>query len=265
MGISEENMTQVHPTAVVSPGAELAPGVSVGAYSIIGDHVIIGSDTTVGPHVIIEGHTRIGKKNYIFPFACIGTPPQDIGYRGEDTRVTIGDENVIREYVTIHRATTKENRVTVVGSYNYIMAYCHIAHDCVLGDHIIMANGVTFGGHTHVGDSANFGGIVAVQPFVRIGTHAYIGGLSGIVQDIPPFMIAAGSRAKLFGVNQKGLIRDGFTPETIDGLKRAYRIIWRENRIFTEGVQQARQEIAPFPELETLLAFFEGSRSGILK
>ena len=258
-------MVEIHPTAIVSPGAELASGVKVGPYSIIGDHVAIGSDTIIGSHVVIEGHTQIGERNRISPFSCIGTPPQDISYSGEDTRVKIGNDNVIREYVTINRASTKENWETIVGSHNFIMAYSHIAHDCILGDNIIMANLATFGGHTHVGDYANFGGLAAVHQFVRIGVHTFIAGGAEVSQDIPPFMMAAGSRAKLYGISQKGLRRHGFSRETIDGLKKAYRIIWRENSILNEGVRQVREEVESFPELEALLSFLENSKRGIMR
>lgn len=258
-------MVALHPTAVISPKAELASGVTVGPYSNIGDQVTIGSDTGIGSHVVIEGLTQIGERNQISPFSCIGTPPQDTGYRGENTRVIIGDDNVIREYVTINRASTKENWKTIVGSHNFIMAYSHIAHDCVLGDNIIMANLATFGGHTHVGDYANFGGLAAVHQFVRIGAYTFIAGGAEVSQDIPPFMMAAGSRAKLYGVSQKGLVRHGFSRETIDGLKKAYRIIWRESRRLNEGIQRVREELDSFPELETLLNFFENSKRGIMK
>lgn len=258
-------MTKIHPTAIVSPGAELASGVTVGPYSMIGEHVAIGSDTVIAPHVVIEGHTQIGERNRICPYTCIGAPPQDISYRGEDTRVRIGNDNVIREYATIHRATTKENWETVVGSHNFLMAYSHIAHDCVLGDRVIMANVATLGGHTHVGDYANIGGLVAVHQFVRIGSYAFVGGASGISQDVPPYMMASGARAKLFGINQKGLSRNGFARETIMALKKAYRIIWRENNSLNEGVLQVREKVAPLPELEILLSFLENSKRGIMR
>ncbi len=258
-------MTEVHFTAVVSPKAELAQGVIVGPYSIIGDKVTIGQDTVIGSHVIVEGNTRIGERNKISPFCCIGTPPQDIGYRGEDTRLTIGNDNLIREYVTMHRASTKDNWETIVGNHNFIMAYSHIAHDCVLGDRIIMANVATLGGHTHVGDYTNIGGLAAVHQFVRVGAYAFIGGLSGVAQDVPPYMIVAGSRAKLYGINQIGLSRNGFSKELIDALKKAYRIIWRENTKLEEGIQRVRNEIGSFPEVETLLTFLKSSKRGFLR
>jgi UDP-N-acetylglucosamine acyltransferase len=255
----------IHPSAEVSPNADLGPGVEIGPYSIIGDHVSIGRDTFIGSHVVIEGHTQIGERNKISPFSSIGSPPQDIGYRGEDTRVIIGSDNVIREYVTINRATTKQDWKTVIGDKNYIMAYAHIAHDCLLGNRVIMSNVATLGGHITIGDYAVLGGLVAVHQFVRIGTYAFVGAKSGIDRDVPPFMISAGPRARLYGVNRKGLSRIGFSEKTIDGLKKTYRIIWRENRKFSEGIRRVREEIEPFPELEVLLDFFDGSKRGILR
>jgi UDP-N-acetylglucosamine acyltransferase len=255
----------IHPTAVVSPGAEIAKDAEVGSYSVIGGLVSIGSGTIIGSHVVIEGHTRIGERNRIYPFVTLGTPPQDIGYRGEDTRLVIGNDNIIREYATIHRATTKQEWVTVVGDGNYLMAYSHIAHDCVLGNRIILANVATLGGHTHVGDHANLGGLAAVHQFVRIGAYAFVGGKSGVDRDVPPFMITAGERAKLYGINRRGLSRHGFPQATIEALKRAFQIIWRDHQRFQEGIRQARQEIPPTPELEMLLSFLENSKRGILR
>ncbi len=256
---------EIHPSAVVSPSAELGERVGVGPYSTIGDHVIIDADTEIGAHVVIEGHTRIGRRNKIFPYTSIGTAPQDIGYRGEDTRLIIGDDNVIREYVTINRATAKQEWETVIGNQNYIMAYAHVAHDCYLGNRVIMSNVATLGGHISIGDYAILGGLVAVHQFVRIGSYAFLGAKSGIDRDVPPFMMTAGPRARLYGVNRKGLRRMGFPREVIDGLKKAYRIIWRENHRFSEGVRQVKNEIPPFPELEMLLSFLEGSKRGILR
>ena len=255
----------IHSTAVVSPSAELGQGVEVRAYATIGPQVKIGRDTVVGEHVVIEGNTEIGERNRIYPFSSIGTPPQDIGYRGEDTRLLIGNDNVIREYVTINRATTKQEWKTVLGNQNYIMAYAHIAHDCYLGDRVIMSNVATLGGHITIGDYAILGGLVAVHQFVRIGAYAFLGAKSGIDRDVPPFMMTAGPRARLYGVNRKGLKRMGFSQETIDGLKKAFRIIWRENQRFSEGISQVRREIEPFSELEMLLNFFNGSKRGILR
>lgn len=256
---------EIHPSAVVSPHAELASGVKIGPYCTIGDHVTIDRDTVIVSHVSIEGHTRIGARNRIYPFASIGSPPQDIGYRGEDTRLTIGDDNIIREYTTINRATTKQDWETVIGNENYIMAYAHIAHDCFLGNRIIMSNVATLGGHITIGDHAILGGLVAVHQFVRIGAYAFLGGKSGIDRDVPPFMITAGERARLYGINRTGLHRLGFSQEAIDGLKKAYKIIWRDNKRFSEGIRQVRKEMESFPELEMLLNFLNGSKRGILR
>ena len=255
----------IHSSAVVSPKADLGPGIEIGPYSIIGDHVTIGSDTVIGSHVVIEGHTKIGERNKISSFSSIGSPPQDIGYRGEDTRVIIGSDNVIREYVTINRATTKQKWKTVIGDHNYIMAYAHIAHDCLLGNRVIMSNVATLGGHIAIGDHAVLGGLVAVHQFVRIGAYAFLGGKSAVVKDIPPFMLTAGPTAKLYGINRKGLSRMGFPQETIDGLKKAYRIIWRQNKSLNKAIEQVRKEVKPSPELEMLLDFFDGSKRGIMR
>ncbi|RPI79707.1 MAG: acyl-ACP--UDP-N-acetylglucosamine O-acyltransferase [Desulfobacteraceae bacterium] len=248
-------MTQIHPTAIVSPKAELAEGVKIGAYSIIGEQVSIGKDTKIGPHVVIEGHTRLGERNRVSPFTSIGSPPQDISYRGEDTRVLIGNDNLIREYVTINRSTTKQEWQTVIGNQNYLMAYTHVAHDCILGNRIVMSNVATLGGHITVGDHAILGGLVAVHQFVRIGAYAFIGGKAGVDRDVPPFMKIAGERAKTYGVNRLGLLRCGLSPETIDGLKKAYKIIWRENIIMHEGIEQVKKEVKSTPELQMLLDF----------
>ena len=255
----------IHPSAVVSSGAELAAGVKIGPFSTVGGDVIIGRDTVIGSHVIIEGHTRMGEKNRIFPFSCIGTPPQDTGYSNEDTRLIMGDNNVVREYVTINRATTKDEWETVMGNDNYLMAYAHVAHDCRLADGVVLTNGATLGGHTQIGEYAILGAFLAVQQFVRIGAHAYLGAKAGIDRDVPPFMITAGPRAKLYGINQKGLIRRGFSQETIDILKKAYSILWRKNKNLSDGIAQVRGELELIPELKMLLDFLGGSKRGILR
>jgi UDP-N-acetylglucosamine acyltransferase len=255
----------IHPAAVVSPNARLAEGVKVGPCCIIGDHVTVGRDTTLLSHVVIEGYTLIGERNMIYPFVSIGSPPQDIGYRGEQTRVIVGNDNLIREFTTINRATTKEDWQTVVGNENYFMAYSHVAHDCVLGSKIVMGNAATLGGHVSVGDQAIFGGMVAVHQFVRIGAYAFLGGKAGIDRDVPPFMIVSGERAKLYGINQRGLSRLGWPKEKIAALKKAYSILWRGNRPFGDGIRKVRDEIPSFPELELLLSFLVKSKRGILR
>ncbi len=255
----------IHSTAVVDSKAELAAGVCIGPYSCIGENVKIGRDTVIGSHVSIDGNTVLGERNRISPFVSIGSPPQDVGYRGEDTRVVIGDGNIIREFATINRATTKQDWITRIGNENYIMAYAHIAHDCRLGNRIIMSNVATLGGHIEVGDHAILGGLVAVHQFVRIGAYAFLGAKSGIDRDVPPFMITAGPRAKLYGINRKGMERMGIPKETVDGLKMAYRLIWRENRGFQEGVAEVRRRVPSTPQLELLLSFLQDSPRGILR
>jgi len=255
----------IHPSAIVSPKAKTADGVKIGPFSIIGENVTIGRDTVIDSHVVIDGNTVIGEKNRIYPYVSIGLPPQDIGYKGEDTRVIIGDENIVREFVTINKATTKQDRVTKVGNKNYLMAYAHIAHDCILGNSIIMSNVATLGGHIEIGDHAIIGGLVAIHQFVRIGTYAFIGGKSALIKDIPPFMMASGDRAKLYGLNQLGLKRQGFSQEKIDGLRKAYKIIWRDHLLFDEALERVRREITPFKELEILLDFLVNSKRGIVR
>ncbi len=255
----------IHPSAVVSPKAKIADGVSIGPFSIIGEKVEIGRDTVIDSHVVIDGHTMIGERNRIYPYVSLGLPPQDVGYLDEDTRLVIGDENVIREFVTVNRATTKQDRVTKIGNNNYLMAYAHVAHDCTLGDSIIMSNAATLGGHIEIGDKAIIGGLVAIHQFVRVGAYAFIGGMSATVKDIPPFMMASGIRAKLYGLNVRGLRREGFSRERIDSLKRAYQIIWRDHHLMDEALQRVREEIAPFKELDMLLDFLTSSKRGVVR
>ncbi len=261
---------QIHPTAIVSPTAELAEDVAIGPYSIVGPQVIIGAGTVVGPHVVLDGRTTIGRRNQIHPFASIGAPPQDITYKGEDTGVTIGDENIIREYVSIHRGSPRGDGLTSVENSNFIMAYAHVAHDCHLGNRVIMANGATLGGHVLVGDGAVIGGIVAVHQFVRVGEFSCIGGFSGVRMDIPPYMLAANGagaeQARLFGPNIIGLRRNGFSHEQIQALKKCYRIMFRSGLTLKESIEKSRVEIGPLPEVERLIEFMSnGSKRGILR
>ena len=256
----------IHATAVVEPGAEISEDVEIGPCAIIGKNVKIGKNTRVGGHSVIEGHVEIGENNYISHLVSIGAPPQDIGYKGEDTRVVIGSNNTIREYTTIHRATTKQDWVTTVGNDNYIMAYSHIAHDCVLGNNITMVNAATLGGHTSVGDYATLSSFIASHQFLRIGAYAFISGISGLPRDIPPYMMAAGQRAELHGLNLVGLRRNGFSREAITGLRKAYRIIWRESTVLKDGIKKVQEEMEPFPELDVLLDFLTAdSPRGIAK
>lgn len=260
-----KNEVKIHPTAIVHPEARLAEGVEVGPYAVIGEHVAIGKNTKISPHVLIEGWTTIGERNQIHSFSSIGTPPQDIGYRDEETYLIIGNDNVIRECATVHRATTKEDRKTVIGNRNFLMAYSHVAHDCKLGNNIIMANSVALGGHIVIGDYAIVGGIVAIHQFVKIGPYAIIGGQSGVSLDVPPYVSAAGNRAQLYGLNLVGLKRRGFTEETIGKLKKAYKIIFRSGLTQEEATQKTLDEIQSCPEVNVLVDFIRISKRGITR
>ncbi|MBN2437732.1 MAG: acyl-ACP--UDP-N-acetylglucosamine O-acyltransferase [Deltaproteobacteria bacterium] len=255
----------IHPTAIISTDAKLAEGVKVGPYSIIGPDVHIGKNTVVGPHVVIESHTDIGEGNRIAQFASIGGEPQDLKYRGEPTRVVIGSHNTIREYVTVNRATVHDIGVTIIGDHNLLMAYCHVAHNCKLGDHIVMANAANLAGHIHVEDYAIIGGLTGVHQFTRIGTHCIIGGASAVTKDIPPFVMASGNFARLFGLNMIGLKRRGFADETIAALKEAYRIVFRSSLLLTDAIRKVEQQVADLPEVRQFLDFIRKSERGVCR
>lgn len=255
---------EIHPTAMVDPRAELGPGVKVGPWAIIGPQVTIGADTWVGPHVVIEGPTEIGCRCRIHPFAVLGTPPQDLKYRGEPTWLRIGDDNVIREFVTVNRGTEHGGGQTVIGNGNLLMAYCHVAHDCRIGNGVIMANVATLGGHIEVEDHAIIGGLAAVHQFVRIGTHCLVGGASAVSQDVPPYGLVAGNRAKLYGLNVVGLRRRGFPEETIAALRQAYRLLFRSGSL-RRALAEVRQRWSDCPEVQHLVEFVERSKRGITR
>ncbi len=255
----------IHPTAIIHPGARIADDVEVGAYSVIGEHVSIGKGTRIASHVLIEGWTTIGERNHILSFSSVGTPPQDIGYKNEETELIIGNDNVIRECATIHRATTKEERKTVIGNSNFLMAYSHVAHDCKLGNNIIMANSVALGGHITIGDYAILGGIVAVHQFVRIGAYSIIGGQSAVSQDIPPYVSAAGNRAHLYGLNLVGLKRRGFGDDTINTLKTAYKIIFRSGLTQEDAFRRVSEELSSSREAMHLVEFMKSSKRGVTR
>ena len=256
---------KIHSTAIISDGAVLHETVEVGPYSVIGDGVTIGKNTRIGPHVVIEGTTTIGENCQVFQFAAIGALPQDLKYQGEDCPVVIGNNNIIREFVTIHKGTSADIARTVIGNQNLIMAYCHVAHNCKLGNGIILANGVNLAGHIHIDDHAIVGGMSGIHQFTRIGSHAFIGGASAVAQDIPPFVSAAGNRAKLYGLNQVGLRRRGFPVETIEALKKAYRIVFRSSLLLSEALEKVKKEVAPLPEVEAFVSFIEKAPRGICR
>ncbi|MCU0531570.1 MAG: acyl-ACP--UDP-N-acetylglucosamine O-acyltransferase [Syntrophales bacterium] len=255
----------IHPSAVISPDAKLAEGVEVGPFSVIGPSVSIGKGTVIGSHVVIQSHTDIGENNRILQFASVGAPPQDLKYKGEETRVVIGNNNTIREFVTINRSTTADIGVTKIGSNNLIMAYCHVAHNCLLEDNIVMANAANLAGHIHVERFAIIGGLTGIHQFSRIGQHCIIGGASAVTKDVPPYTTAAGHYASLYGLNLIGLKRRGFSEETIAALKKAYKIFFRSSLTVAKAVAQARAEVADLPEVRTFIEFIETSKRGVTR
>jgi UDP-N-acetylglucosamine acyltransferase len=254
----------IHPTAIIDPKAQIAEGVEIGPYSVIEKDVSIGKGTKIGPHVVIREGTEIGKECQISQFASIGEAPQFVGYRGEKTFLQIGDHNIIREFVTLHRGTIKGGGRTVIGNENFIMAYSHVAHDCQIGNQVVMANGATLAGHILIEDFAIIGGLSAIHQFCQVGAYAIIGGLSGVLMDIPPYTKAQGDRAKLFGLNTVGLRRANFSEETLKALKKAYRIIFRSGLTLEKAMKQVGEdEISQTPEVQHLLQFIQRSKRGI--
>ena len=239
--------------------------MEIGAYSIVRENVTIGSRTKIGPHVVIDPYVDIGSDCRIFQFAAIGAEPQDLKFSGEKTFVKIGSGNVIREFVTIHRGTADGSGVTEIGEDNLIMAYSHIAHDCKLGRRIVLSNNATLGGHITIGDYSVIGGLVAIHQFVRVGNFAFIGGKSAVVKDIPPYMIAAGDRAKLHGLNVVGLKRQGFSNNTLAMLKKAYRLVFRIGLTLNEAIERVAAEVEQVPEVVHLIEFIKSSERGITR
>jgi UDP-N-acetylglucosamine acyltransferase len=231
-------MTKIHPTAVVDPGATLARDVEIGPYCVIGPRVSLGEGVRVLSHVVIDGHTTIGAHTVIHPFASLGLSPQHLGYKGEPTRLVIGHHNVIREHVTMHVGTEQGGMETRVGSHSFFMAGCHVAHDCVIEDHVILTNNVALGGHVHVGEYANVGGLSGVHQYVRIGKHAMIGGVTGVDKDVIPYALAMGNRARLTGLNIVGLRRRGFSREDIRSLRTAYGLLFSQGGTMAERLNE---------------------------
>ena len=254
--------TEVHGTAIVHEGAQLGEDVRVGPYSVIGQNVKIGKGTVVGSNVLLDGYTTIGDGNTIFHGAALGTPPQDLKYRGARSFTKFGDNNVIREFVTVN-AATNEGDSTIVGNGCLLMAYSHVAHDCVIGDSVILANAVNLAGHVSVHDYAILGGIVPVHQFVRIGAHSFTGGGSRVAKDVLPFVKVAGSPLKVSGLNTIGLKRRGFDDAQLDRIKAAYRLIYRSGLNVSQAIERMEIEIEPSPEIDTMLDFIRGSQRGI--
>ena len=254
----------IHPTAIIDPSARLGKNVEVGPYSIIGADVEIGDNCVIGPHVVLRGPTVLGKGNRIFQFASVGEDCQDKKYKGEPTRLVIGDNNVIRECVTIHRGTVQDHGLTQIGSNNLLMAYVHVAHDCIVGDNVILANNTTLAGHVHVGDFAILGGFTGVHQFCHIGAHAFTAVNSVVVQDIPPYIMAQGHNAAPRTINAEGLKRRGFQPNQILNIKRAFKLLYRQGLTVEEAVQKMR-ELDAKTELTPLIQFVLNSKRGIIR
>lgn len=256
----------IHPTAIVHPDAKLAPDVEVGAYTIIGEHVEIGPGTSVGPHAVITGHTRIGRDNRIFQFVSLGEIPQDKKYGGEPTRLEIGDYNVVREFCTFNVGTAQDSGVTRVGDHNWIMAYVHLAHDCQIGSHTVLANLSALAGHVCIHDHATLGGGVMVHQFCRIGMHAFMAGGAAVRRDVPPYLMASGSTsAEPYGINAEGLRRHGFSAGTIESIRRAYKALYRSGLGFEEAKQAIAEQSRETPELQVMVDFLASSTRGIIR
>jgi len=262
-------MSRVHRTALVDSGAELADDVEVGPYAVVGPRVRIGSGSSIGAHAVIEGRTSIGRNNRIFPHTAIGGVPQDKKYAGEDTELVIGDGNTIREFCTFNTGTAQGGGITRIGSDNWIMAYAHIAHDCRVGDHCILANAVTLGGHVELGDWVILGGLTAVHQFGRVGSHAMAGGGTILVQDLPPYVICNGNPAAAHGLNSEGLKRRGFSAEAIATLRRAYKALYKEGLTAAAACEQLLRMAGEVPacaaDLRALADFVGSSTRGIVR
>ena len=257
-------MSGVHPSAVIHPKAHLGTGTEIGPYCVIGEHVVLGGGCKLHSHVVIDGHTTLGRSNELFPFASVGLKTQDLKWKGGTTRTQIGDGNTFREHVTIHSATSDGN-VTRIGSNNHLLAYSHVAHDAVVGDHVIMSNAATLAGHVTVEDHAIIGGLAAIHQFCRIGRLAIVGGCSKVVQDVPPFMLADGNPAQVRSINKVGLERNGMPADTQSALKRAYKILFRDGLTIPNALGRIEAELPPLPEIQHLLSFARASERGLSK
>ncbi len=262
-------MARIHPSAIVDPRAQLGASVEVGAYSLVGPGVVVGEGTTIGPHCVIEGRTTIGRDNRIWQFCSLGAAPQDKKYAGEPTELHIGDGNTIREFCTFNTGTAQDRGLTSLGDDNWVMAYVHVAHDCRVGHHTILANNATLAGHVHVGDWVIVGGLTGIHQFVRIGAHAMIGFASAVSQDVPPFMLVDGNPLAVRGFNAEGLRRRGFSAERLSAVKQMHKLLYRQGNT----LEQARGEIAALglstppaqPDVDAMLQFLDASERGIAR
>lgn len=258
-------MSLIHPLAIVDPSARLAEGVEVGPWTLIGPDVEIGPYTRIESHVVIKGPTRIGAHNRIFQFATVGEECQDKKYAGEPTRLEIGDHNIIREGVTIHRGTIQDESITRVGSHNLLMAYVHVAHDCRVGDHVVIANNAALAGHVYVGDHTILGGFTAVHQFCKIGAHIMCGAGTVVLQDIPSYTLATGNPAKPHGINSEGLKRRGFSADSIRLIKQAYKVIYRQNLSLAEAILRLQELAQAEPAIEPMIQSLQVSSRGIIR
>lgn len=255
----------IHPTAQVAPGAELGDGVEVGAYAVIGPHVQVGANTRIGPHAVVQGPTRIGADNVVFQFASVGSAPQDKKYKGEPTRLEVGDRNVIRECVTLNRGTTKDQGVTRIGNDNLFMAYAHVAHDCQVGNQCVLANNATLGGHVQLGDWVIMGGLSAIHQFCKVGAHAFIANNAAVTRDVPPYVMTVGQPAAAHSVNSEGLKRRGFTPEQIRNIRNAFRLLYRSGLKLADATAQLDVLAQEQPELKLIVEFLPTSTRSIVR
>jgi len=261
----QSQSNQIHSSAIVSPRARIGAGCYIGPYVTIGDHVELGNGVRIDSHCVIDGRTRIGDETHIYPFVSIGLPPQDLKFAGEDTETEIGHRNRIREFVTIHRGTTGGGGITRTGDDCFFMAQTHIAHDCLIGNNVIMANAATLAGHVIVQDSANIGAYSGVHQFCRVGREAYVGGYSVVVKDALPFALTVGNHAKCYGLNKVGMRRRGYSRETMDALHHAFHLLLTAKLNTSQAVERIRAEIIDVPEIDELVTFIESSPRGVVK
>ncbi len=258
-------MSGIHPTAIVDKRAKLHASVAVGPYTVVDGDVEVGEGTTIGAHNVITGHTKIGRDNRIFHFCSIGEANQDKKYKGEPTRLEVGDRNTIREYCTLNRGTAQDAGVTRVGSDNWIMAYCHIAHDCIVGDNTVFANHATLAGHVEIGDFTILGGFVGVHQFVKVGAHVMAGIAAVVTQDVPPYVTIAGNPTAPHGINSEGLKRRGFSADAIAALKRAYRTLYKSGLTLADARAELERMAVDSPEVRPMVEFLAASTRGILR
>ncbi|GAC23966.1 acyl-ACP--UDP-N-acetylglucosamine O-acyltransferase [Paraglaciecola mesophila] len=255
----------IHSTAIIHPSAIIADDVKIGPYCLIGANVEIGSGTVLESHVVVKGHTKIGKNNRFFQFGSIGEDCQDKKYAGEDTYLNIGDNNVFRESVTVHRGTAQDKALTQIGSHNLFMAYAHVAHDCVIGDNSILANNATLAGHVHIGDHVILGGMTAFHQFCHIGSHSFVAGGAIVLRDVPPYVMIGGDKSTPHGINSEGLKRRGFDKDVIMQLRRAYKVLYRNGHRADEAVELLNEMAQSTPEVKIMADFVATSSRGIVR